>query len=164
MNAAHVHLFLNHVPVIGFGLGVLSLVAGMIRQSEELKKAGLVLFFVCGLLTIPVYFSGQRAEDVVEHLPGVSEAVIEEHEEIALPSLIGAVLLGLISLAGLILWRGLPVFPRWFFTLTLLLSLIVSGYMTFTANLGGQIRHTEVRSGSAPSGEPEVGLEQEHED
>jgi len=43
---------------------------------------------------------------------------------------------------------------KWFATTSLAISLVVAGLMGWTANLGGQVRHTEIRAGaSATQGE-----------
>ena len=35
-NTAHVHLLLNHVPTIGFGIGFLLFLAGLVGHSDVL--------------------------------------------------------------------------------------------------------------------------------
>ena len=150
MNWAHVHLIGNHVAVLGVFFGLLLLLAALARKSSELKKAALAVFFVTALLAVPVYLTGEPAEEVVEHLPGVSHELIEEHEESALPLLIALELLGLLSLAGLWFFRRSPGWASRIVLWCLLLSVIVAGMAGWTANLGGQIRHSEVRSDFQP--------------
>ena len=58
MNPAHVHLALNHVPVVAAAVGVLLLGIGMARRSAALARAGLVTFVVAAALTGPVFLSG----------------------------------------------------------------------------------------------------------
>ena len=41
MNGAHLHLLLNHIPVIGVPLGLLLLAFAFLRRSEEWKRAAL---------------------------------------------------------------------------------------------------------------------------
>ena len=150
MNVAHLHLILNHVPVLGtaFGLGLLTF--ALWRKSEEVKKAALGLFVISALLAIPVYLTGEPAEEIVEELPDVSHANIEEHEEAAEVAFIGVLALGVAALAGLVWRRGRTV-PTGFASGILAASVAVCGLMAWTANLGGQVRHTEIRSGtSAP--------------
>jgi hypothetical protein len=80
MNWAYVHLALNHLPVIGAIFGVLLLLLALLRKSEELKRVSLGVFVITALLALPIYFTGEPAEEVVEHLPGVAEPLIERHE------------------------------------------------------------------------------------
>lgn len=145
-NYAEIHLLLNHVPILGSIFGVALLAAGLLRKSEELKKAALVLFIVCGVLAIPVYLTGEPSEEIVEHLPGVSEEFIEEHEESALITLVGIELVALVALAGLILARNKRNAPAAITSLCFILALAASLIAARTAYLGGQIRHSEIRS------------------
>jgi hypothetical protein len=83
MNWAHIHLSLNHLPVVGIIFGVLLLLLALLRKSEELKRVSLGVFVLTALLALPVYFTGEPAEEVVEHVPGVAESLIGRHENAA---------------------------------------------------------------------------------
>jgi len=151
MSATHLHLLLNHVPVLGTIFGLCLLAFALWRRSEELKKTALGVFVIVTLLAVPVYLTGEPAEHAVENLPGVSEPLMEQHEETAEISFIGLVVVGVVALAGLAMFRrGKPV-PVWFGLVMLTASLVVSGLMGWTANLGGQVRHSEIRGNDAPS-------------
>ncbi|MCZ6879154.1 MAG: hypothetical protein ACE1ZI_01560 [Acidobacteriota bacterium] len=152
MNWPHVHLLLNHVPVMGVPFGFLLLAAALARKSLELTKASLGVFAVVALVTIPVYLAGEPAEEVVEHLPGISESFIEEHEESALLSLVAIEILGVLAVAGLVLFRGSSI-PTWFVTTSLVLSLLAAVSVGWTANLGREIHHPEIRSDFSPASE-----------
>jgi uncharacterized membrane protein len=156
MNWAHIHLSLNHLPVVGTIFGVLLLLLAMVRKSEELKRVSLGVFVFTALLALPVYFTGEPAEKVVEHLPGVAEPLIERHENAALFVLLMAGGSGAVALAGLILFRRVEKLPGWIVAATLVLSLATGGLMGWTANLGGQIRHTEIRADFTASVETET--------
>jgi uncharacterized membrane protein len=146
MNWAHIHLLLSHLPVVGTIFGVLLLLLALARKSEELKRVSLGVFVFTALLALPVFFTGEPAEKVVEHLPGVAEPLIERHEDAALFALLMAGGAGVVALAGLILFRRTEKLPGWIVSAMLVLSLATSGLMGWTANLGGQIRHTEIRA------------------
>lgn len=79
MNPAHLHIVLNHIPVVGIPFGTGLLIWGFLRKSQEVKTTALLVFVAIALVTIPTYLSGKAAEDLVEHLPGVSENLIEDH-------------------------------------------------------------------------------------
>ena len=149
MNAAHLHLILNHVPVLGTAFGLGFLVLATWRKSEELKKTALGVFVVVALLAVPVYLTGEPAEDLVKALPDVSKPVIEQHEEAATVAFTGVVVLGVAALAGLLLFRLGKMVPAWYGSVLLAASVIVGGLMAWTANLGGQVRHTEIRSSAS---------------
>ncbi|HUI68644.1 MAG TPA: hypothetical protein VL087_10625 [Nitrospirota bacterium] len=145
MNWAHVHLMINHIPVIGIIGAILMLVYSLIRKSEEVKMVSLDLFAIIALITLAVYLTGGAAEKVVKSLPGVTETYIGRHEESASFTLVLMEILGITSLAGLVLFRRSGVIPKWLVVMVLVLSLITAATASLTANLGGQIRHTEIR-------------------
>ena len=78
LSPVHVHLMLNHIPVLGMVFTSLLLAYALIRDQAELRKAALALFILLALVTPAVYLSGEGAEEGVEHLAGVSEAAIED--------------------------------------------------------------------------------------
>lgn len=145
MDWTHLHLILNHLPVIGSALGFLVLSWGMLRGYDEVKKVGLAILIFAALVAVPVYLTGEPAEETVENLPGVSEQIIGQHEDSALYSLIAVIATGVVALAGLILFQIKVEFARILLFTSLVFSLITGGLMAYTANLGGQIRHTEIR-------------------
>ena len=170
MSGAHLHLLLTHVPVVGIVFGLLVLAYAWFSGKNEIARVSLGIFVLSGLAAVAVYLTGEPAEEVVEGLPGVSHALIEQHEEAAVAALIAALVLGAVSLMGL--WLSRRSLPRWLSGATLVLALVVSGIMAWTANLGGQINHPEIRSDAAivsADGETEgdgaeAGAAYEHED
>jgi hypothetical protein len=147
MNWAYAHLLINHVPVLGTVFGVLLLAAGLWRRKSDLVVASLVTFLVCGLGAAAAVWTGERAEDLAEDLPGVTEEVVHEHEEAGEQARWASLLLGAAALAALLYRRRAQGGPRWLDALVLLLALVAAGLMARAADLGGQIRHTEVRGG-----------------
>ena len=104
-----------------------------------------------------VQLTGEPAEELVEGLPGVVDSMVEAHEESALLGTIGVVVIGVIALFGL--WRlgtG-KTLPQWYSTVVLIAGIIVAGLMVWIANLGGQIRHSEIRPTASASVERTVG-------
>ena len=149
MSWAHIHLALNHVPVIGLLIVLLLLAVATLRRSTELTRVSYGLLVLLAATAVVVYLTGEPAEELIEDLPGFSEALVEEHEEVALLATIGMVVLGLVALVGLIRFRPPRIAPAWYGRGVLFLALLMGGVMLWTANLGGQIRHSEIRSGSA---------------
>ena len=149
MSSVHLHLMLNHVPVIGAMLAILLLALAVARRSSELGKASLGLFALLGAVSIVVFLTGEPAEELVETLPGFSEAITERHEEAALVATIAMAALGALALGALVAFRR--ALPRWVAVGGLVLALCAGGLMGYTAYLGGQVRHTEVRPGASAS-------------
>jgi len=84
MNPAHIHLLLNHFPTIGFGIGLGLLLIALLGNSDDLKRASLVIFFITAALAIATYVSGNDANAAIKDIPGLSPALINAHESAAL--------------------------------------------------------------------------------
>ncbi len=147
MNTVHLHLLLNHVPVIGAVLGLLLLGVAFLRRSDELARVALGAFAFLGAVSVVVFLTGEPAEELVEKLPGFSEALTERHEEAALVATIVMGVVGFLSLTGLAVFRARAL-ARWVVPAAFVLALGATATMGYAANLGGQIRHTEIRSGA----------------
>ncbi len=160
MNGAHLHLILNHFPIVGLIFSVILLAAALYRKSPELTRAAAVAFVAIAVVAIPVYLTGEPAEEIVEHMPGVAEDILERHETAGLVSLIALELLGAVALLGLVVSRGAQTLPRWLGPTLMALAVAVTAWVGWTANLGGQITHEEARPGFTPAAE--VSEESEH--
>jgi hypothetical protein len=143
MNAAHVHLMLNHISILGSLFGLVLLTVAMIRHSRELVTVSFACLASVAIISIPVYFTGRPAEAVIRHLPGFSEEVVEGHEAAAQFAFTGIECVGVLALAGLWLFRSEPP-PRWFLMVLLVGSLLTVVTMIETADRGRQIRHPEL--------------------
>lgn len=160
MNATQLHLALTHVPVVLSIIGLVILIISFFRKSNTLTKTALWILLAAGIFTLPVYFTGEGTEEAVEHLPGVSEVVIEQHEDFAKATLVLVSASGLLALVGLLAYafgRFITVVK----VLTLLLAFVSAGAMARTAHLGGQIRHSEIRTGALAQGGEAGGAENE---
>ncbi|NUO63124.1 MAG: hypothetical protein HOQ11_00870 [Gemmatimonadaceae bacterium] len=148
MNNAHIHLLINHVPVLGTLLVLALLAFAAARRSSGRTRDALGVLAVLGAVSVVVYLTGGAAEDSVENLPGVSERMIESHEEAALAATVALGALAALAIATLWRFRG-RVLPRWVAFAGLFGTAVVAGMMAWTANLGGQIRHSEIRADGA---------------
>jgi hypothetical protein len=154
INWAHVHLLINHVPVIGMLGAVLLLIYAIIRKSDEVRTISFGLIILIALMSVAVYFTGGAAEKVVKDLPGVTEAYIGRHEEMGAYSLVLMELLGIAAFVGLVIRYRTGTIPKCTLTMVLLMSIVISVIIGITANLGGQIRHTEIREKAATPAVP----------
>jgi hypothetical protein len=153
-SAAHIHLLLNHFPTIGFFIGLALLVFGWVLRSDHLKVASFVTLVGIALISIPVYATGNGAQQQIcgpLATPGpcedvaVSRILIEMHESLAFISYILIVFVGGLAWLGLWLFRRLGKIPTWNLVAVLVLGLIAFGTVAQAANIGGEIRHTEIR-------------------
>lgn len=157
MDAVHLHLLTNHVPILGsaFGLMLLFITFFLRAPSQQLRNAAYLLLLVSALGAFVANISGEGAEEAVEHLAGVSEDPIDAHEDAAPFAVAFATLAGALALAGL----GLSAFkPVWNGRMALAVTL--AALLAFASSarvgwLGGKIRHTELEGGKgAPQASP----------
>ncbi len=146
MNASQIHLALTHVPVMLSIIGLVILIVGLLKKNETITKTSFYILLAAGIFTLPVYFTGEGSEEIVENLPGVSESVISQHEHIAQFTLISISITALFALAGIFM-HALKSAGKLVRIGVLVLSFISAGAMARTAQLGGAIRHTETRAG-----------------
>jgi uncharacterized membrane protein len=147
VNLVHLHLLLNHVPTVGSVVALAFLLLAFAKRSEELMRASLAVFFGIALVSLPAYMTGYAAQDLLKERPGISNALINEHQSAALLALIVMEATGVVAWYGL--WRGRRPLgrPRWNSGVVLLLAVITIALMGSAANLGGQITHPEIMSG-----------------
>lgn len=151
MSNVYLHIILSHIPVIGMLFGIILLITAGVKKNHELKRVAIGFFILIAISAFPVFFTGHAAEEAVEHLPWASESLIEQHEEWAAAVPIATGILGIAALGGLLLAGKSKNIPAWFFRSFLITVIATAGLTAYTAKLGGQIRHTELRSGSVPS-------------
>ena len=84
MSFPHIHLLINHVPILGTIFGILILVYAHLRKSTDVMLVGLWMFVIAALMTIPVYLTGDSAASDIRNLPVFQKTLVHEHEEAAL--------------------------------------------------------------------------------
>lgn len=145
MNNAHLHLVVNHLPIIFPLVGVIILLVGIFSKSEVSKSNAYFIFVLGAIASIVAMATGECAEKAVEHLAGVSESSIETHEKMAETFSMLSYLLGGISIFSLV--ASFKDFSA--SKITPFVTLIVAGLTLFFAqkagNTGGQIRHIEIQ-------------------
>ncbi len=149
MNAATIHLTLNHFPPMVAISALLILIIGAFWRSDPFIRAGFVLMVFAALMAVPTFLSGDGAAAIVKNMPGVNRQAIAPHDESANVTVTIMVVSGVVALACLWIYRRQEL-PRWSITLLLVLALIASAASTYTAMLGGRIHHPEVDMKAAP--------------
>jgi hypothetical protein len=141
MNAAYIHLALNNFPPFVNLVAVLLLMGGMLARSTAVVRAAFAIFLLAAVVAVPVYLSGERAEDVVKGIEGVNTIAIHPHEEAGEWALIMLSIEGVGALAALLFFRR--SLPRWAAPVMLILALLATAAVFRTAALGGRIHHPE---------------------
>jgi uncharacterized membrane protein len=144
MNWAHIHLAVNHVPVILVPAALALLAWGVIRHSSELMRVGLASLVIAAAMGAAVYFTGEPAEGVIEDIEGISKPAIEEHEEAAGFAAVATVLAGVLAVGALFSARGGRAVPPMVLAATFVVTLAAAAALLRTAYLGGFIHHAEI--------------------
>ncbi len=145
INAAHWHVLLNHIPIIGVPMVAILLLWGLARLNEAMVRLALLATVVMGAATWVVDLTGGKAEDEVKDAKyaWVSRERIHEHEEVAEKAEIAAIATGVLALAVLVMARGGKP-PHRTATYGVLLGLVVTaGILGWAGWEGGKIRHDE---------------------
>ena len=140
---------MNHVPTVGAVAALGLLLMAFVRRNEHLKHAGLEVVFLIAVLTLPVYVSGAAAYQEMRDRADISVDAVRIHQDAAL---IGFTVM---EFAGFVAWVALcqswrhgraarGVVPA--ATVLLVVALAIMGR---AANLGGVIRHPEIRAAGA---------------
>lgn len=146
MNDVHLHLVATHLPIVGVLIGFLVLLTGYFTKSPQVKATALGIFIFSALAAIVAFYTGEGAEDIVEKMPGVSETLIHNHEELAETFYTVMLILGGGSLVTLFLHYRKSTFAKYGFIVVLLLSISCIVISKFVGTSGGEIMHNEIRN------------------
>lgn len=158
MNLVHVHLWLNHLPILGTLITLAMFILSLAFKRDDLKQASLALFVMIALFSIPAYMSGNAAQkELTDSNPDIPMEAIQAHQGSALLAFLFIELTGAVSLVGL--WRFSrseknPWMERpaaWHLIAVLVLAVVTSGLMAIAGNTGGEIRHAEIATGPGPT-------------
>jgi uncharacterized membrane protein len=156
MNAAQLHLAINHFPLFGILIGFFLLLTGYIRKSDDLIRFSYCLLIVIGIAGAIAYFTGGRAEHFIKHMSFFNHDAVEEHEDAGKFGLIAAIILGVFGLVGTFVKRGQLRASKKFNIFTLVIMFWALTVFARVSQLGGEIRHTEVTGIPDPGKQPEA--------
>jgi hypothetical protein len=156
MNPAHMHLLLNHVPTIGFAIGLVLFGTALLLKRSDLRRAGLVIFFLAAAVTIATYVSGNDAREALKETPDISDPLMQAHESAALVAFAFMQITGFFSWIGLWIWGRPSRFARWNTGIVLGLSILTFVLMARASYMGGAIRHPETGAAQTIPLDPSV--------
>jgi uncharacterized membrane protein len=140
----HIHIMINHFPVILVVMGALAALLGTIRGRRGVWLYATATLTIAALTAVPTYFTGEPAEHALNRPWYVARDAIHTHEDAAL---IAALLTGLAGLIALVAWRRLVRYPRELsLPRALRISVVVTAVvaaaaMGYASLLGGYIIH-----------------------
>ena len=156
MNDAHLHMVVNHFPIIGtiFGLGIL--ITGIVMKNTVVKNVAYVLFVIAAIFGAVSMSTGEGAEEIAENLPSVTDQIIHEHEEMAEKLALVLYVLGGISLLGLFMNFKNHAKANLISYLAFVVALVGVFLGKQTGTTGGEVRHTEIRENATFSNTSEA--------
>jgi uncharacterized membrane protein len=148
VNWAHIHIMINHTPIIGAVFGFAFLAYAVWRKSAELEKVGLGILVIVAVTAIATFLTGDPAEQfLVSVVPGIPESVRDRHCTLAAVAMGASIAAGVCALVGLaVSWRAKAP-HRGLLWACLPLAGVALVLMAWTGHRGAQIRHTEIRPG-----------------
>ena len=162
MDWDHLHIMINHFPVILAVTGALAALLGTVRGRRGVWLYATASLTIAGLTAIATYFSGLQAEDVLRHAWYIARGAIHTHEDAALVATIATAVAGLVAAVA---WRRLVRYPREITlpgglrTLVVLTALASAGSIGYASWLGGRITHDApgLKVGGPPGATPRIG-------
>ncbi|MDI9309478.1 MAG: hypothetical protein QM535_04625 [Limnohabitans sp.] len=153
MNDAHLHMVVNHFPIIGLFFGLTILLYGIIKKNPLVLNIAYVIFVFSMIMGKISMMTGDKAEDIVEN-SGISHDLIHEHEELAEGFMKVIYLLGLASILGLVANKRRHPKALLVSYLVLVLGIVGIVLASPVGNSGGEIRHTEIRKDAINTSNP----------
>ena len=138
---AYLHLLSNHFPILGSLFGIFLLLIAILNTSLKTTLSAYIIMLVSGIGGIVAYFTGEPAEESIEHVKGISHKLIHVHEEMAENSLIFIFLLTAVSIIGLWAERAQWESAKKIEMTALVIGIVAFILFAFTGFLGGHIRH-----------------------
>lgn len=141
--AAHVHMLVGVFPSVGLLLVLGLYVGGSLTKNEGMKRTCLVLIAAIGILSVPIYLSGESALTALSGSPRIAKDTMASHAWWGMPALIGLVVTGLAALAEL--WRAHRASTGSFYVV-LGIAVIALVLTAVAGELGFEASHRELQS------------------
>jgi hypothetical protein len=152
LNAAHLHLILNHIPTIGTVVAIGLLIMALVRRNEALQQIGLEVLFIIAVAVLPVFVTGAAARPALKNGPAFSDTAVRSHLDVAIAGFT------VIEFAGFAAWLALfqssrrGRAARGVVTAATVLAVVSLALMGQAAMIGGEIRHPEIVMNAAAGG------------
>src|SRR5436190_14432243 len=101
MDLAHVHLLLNHWPILGSLIALALYALALATNSDDLKQVSLAFYALLALLAVPTYISGNAADEVLKKTANWPTDLVHAHQGAAMLGLIFIEITGLAAFIGL---------------------------------------------------------------
>ena len=159
----HVHVALNHIPLIGLAVACIPLLYGLIRRQRAALVAGMLVALLCSASAPIVTGTGEGAAErfTGDALAGVLDDAgmnwIGVHSARADKAVWLIYAVALVAAAGLVAMWKRPRLDAIAGVAVLLLCIVSTLAMIWVADAGGKIRHSEFRMPGAAAPPPATG-------
>jgi hypothetical protein len=143
------HLMLNHLPVVGSVWALLLALFVLARPHPRTLRLAAGLILAVGLSAVPVFLTGERAEEEIAGLAGVSQSAAGDHEDMGKRALAATGLAAAAGAGALVVYRRKPDAGRVPLVLATAVLIVAVAVLYVTAETGGRIHRPELR-GEAP--------------
>ncbi len=145
MNDAHLHMLVNHFPIIGTIIGLGILLVAFFRKNKTLQNTAFSLFIIAAVFAAISMFTGEGAEHQLINQKLADHPIIHEHEEAAEKLALALYILGLLSITGIYMNLKNKAKANVMAFLIIIVAVIAVLFATQAGATGGEIRHTEIR-------------------
>ena len=151
-SAAHIHLLVNHLPILGAPFVLLVLAWGFLTRSRDVTRLGFWLMVPLALAGFLADQTGDSAKHQLRDASWIERPLVHEHEERADDTVVVFYIVG--ALGALALWRRRShPDERWPVGVAAIALAVATLLAAWTGLAGGFIRHDEVRPApTAPGG------------
>lgn len=143
IDAAHLHLLVNHFPVVLSIVGLTSLAVGAVTRRDFYWRAGLQLMVLAAIAAVVAILTGESASDEIRQRAFVLRGTIGAHSSAAYAALWALLIGGAISAYAW--WRArasdVGALPAWLRELVLIAALVGAALVGYAAYRGGIIVH-----------------------
>ncbi|NHN25869.1 hypothetical protein FIA58_009300 [Flavobacterium jejuense] len=145
MNDAHLHMVINHFPIIGLIFGTGILLVGIVLKNKSVQNTAFLLLAIAAIFGFASMATGEGAEEMVEDLPNIGHKIIHEHEELAEKFVLFLYATGLLGLISFYLNLKNNSKVKFVMYATLGVAILTCVFAKSVGTSGGEIRHTEIR-------------------
>lgn len=147
MDELHLHLVVNHLPIIFPVVGIILLLIGIFSKCEVTKRNAYIIFVLGAITSIAAMGTGEGAENSATKIAGLSENLIKKHEEVSEIFAALTYVLGAISLVALIASFRNSVISKYAPFVVGILAIVCLLFAQKVGTTGGEIKHNEIRTG-----------------
>jgi len=148
---AHLHLAINHVPIIGLTVACLPVLIGILFHSRGALASGLLAVILCTTVMPAIMKTGGSAYDsfmdgsIEPGLDDAGKTALRQHAHRADATAPVVYAAGILALVALLVLTKFPLQAAWISWAVLLGCTFAIALSVWTAEAGGRIRHSEFR-------------------